>query len=103
MTTGLRHFRTTSGVNWDVWDVLPTDLERRFERPATPPAGVERRMREAFRVNLGPEMAKGWLIFASGSERRRLAPIPAGWNQLPDGELERLCDSAAPVSDREHQ
>lgn len=37
----------------------------------------------------------GWLSFDSGTETRRLAPIPENWTTLPDDELRRLCQQAA--------
>lgn len=36
----------------------------------------------------------GWLSFDSGSETRRLTPIPDGWAELPEDELRRLCAAA---------
>ena len=97
MTTALRQFTAGDGQVWEVWDVVPTNPERRFERPPTPPAGIERRVKPQFRVNLGKAMANGWLIFASGAVRRRLAPIPDGWQTKPDTELRTLLASAVPV------
>ena len=97
MTTALREFKDGDGSSWEVWDVVPTNPERRFQQPATPPGGVERRKKPQFRVNLGMAMANGWLIFASGARRRRLAPIPAGWSQMPDVELRRLLAEASEV------
>jgi hypothetical protein len=48
------------GVRWDVFEVLPGADSRSAER-----------MPAAFRA--------GWLCFQSPTERRRLAPIPLGW------------------------
>ncbi len=40
----------------------------------------------------------GWLLFVSeGDERRRLAPVPAGWASLSDVELEACCMRARQV------
>jgi hypothetical protein len=36
----------------------------------------------------------GWLVFMADTERRRLAPIPAGWADLDDSHLLRLLDEA---------
>ena len=76
----------------------PDQSERRFQRPPTPPGGVERRHKPEFRVNLGMQMVNGWLIFSSGSLRRRLAPVPEGWHERTDEELRALLASAVPVS-----
>jgi len=98
VTTALREFKDGEGQAWEVWDVVPTNHERRFQRPATPPTGVERRQKPEFRVNLGMQMVNGWLIFASGSLRRRLAPVPDHWHERTDDELRGLLASATPVS-----
>jgi len=94
----LRRFRDAGGVLWDAWSVVPENIERRFEAPAGPPHGVERRHRNERRVSLGPRLAHGWLTFQSRDERRRLAPIPPGWDQLSDADLARLCEHAERVS-----
>jgi hypothetical protein len=36
----------------------------------------------------------GWLSFDSGTETRRLAPIPDGWAEASEEELRRLCAMA---------
>lgn len=97
MTTALRQFIADDGQVWEVWDVVPTSPERRFEHPPTPPGGVERRKKPQFRVNLGKAMVNGWLIFACGTQRRRLAPIPEKWQVAPEAELRVLLASAVPV------
>ena len=44
------------------------------------------------------ELADGWLCFESGSEKRRVAPIPAGWEEFTGAQLETLCQSAGYIS-----
>ena len=44
--------------------------------------------------DLSPELADGWLSFDCGLDRRRLAPIPSGWESLDDEELAELCRRA---------
>jgi YD repeat-containing protein len=44
----------------------------------------------------GP-LREGWLVFQTEHERRRLAPIPHGWDRLPEHALLALCSQAAPV------
>jgi hypothetical protein len=41
----------------------------------------------------------GWLAFepVGGGEKRRLSPIPAGWERASDAELERMLDRAESV------
>ena len=44
-----------------------------------------------------PEFSGGWLLFSSGEERRRLAPLPPGWRQAPASQLRRWCADASPA------
>jgi hypothetical protein len=104
-----RTFQSSSGVAWHVWSVIPGgkgDGERRhgYDRRSPDPVlrynGPERRTapdRRANRLLLAPDLRFGWLTFESHTERRRLAPIPPGWDRLPDTALERLCSRAQPV------
>lgn len=73
-----REFMDAAGERWLVWDTRPTT-----------------------RVRLNPAFETGWLTFECGKQLRRLAPMPQGWESLPDHELERLCRSATPF-DRRH-
>jgi hypothetical protein len=40
----------------------------------------------------------GWLTFESGDEKRRLAPVPEGWERLRPQRLELLCRVAKPTT-----
>jgi hypothetical protein len=96
----LREFRDSRGNSWTAWDVPP----HRVYTPAR--AGRDRRKREASgslperraggdRRRGGPmELARGWVCFASGAEKRRLYPPPADWDARSDEELEALCAGA---------
>ena len=44
--------------------------------------------------SLTPQYRSGWLSFDSGTETRRLAPIPDDWATASDDELCRLCSLA---------
>ena len=68
-----RTFIDASGLTWEVFEV----------HRASQKAGA-----------VSPGLENGWLAFASGENKRRLAPIPAGWALAPDTELEALCESA---------
>ena len=68
------------GQRWEVWEV------RLGERGG--------------RRSVNPELAEGWLTFESMAEKRRLAPIPEGWEDLDDETLVRLLDSAVFVRER---
>ena len=106
----IRSFRAADGVTWQVWNVvpgLPDRLERRagYDRRSPEPVirytGPERRESSDRRRNspfVSPQFASGWLTFESPTEKRRLAPIPREWENLPDAELARLCGQAKPVA-----
>lgn len=72
-----RDFQDAAGVAWTVWDTYPS-------RPEL----------------MDVEWRGGWLTFQSGTTRRRLAPIPAGWTEAPPSRLELMC-KAAELSRRE--
>jgi hypothetical protein len=73
-----RTFTDSAGLTWDVFEV-----RRASQKPGAVSAGLEH----------------GWLAFASGEHKRRLAPFPASWESSSDAELEALCEAArqAPV------
>jgi hypothetical protein len=70
-----RLFDDARGVRWDVWAVFP---EGRPSQLSALPGSFQ----------------TGWLVFESATEKRRLSPIPTGWQLLPTEELERLCEQA---------
>ena len=75
----LREFTDRAGRAWSVWEMTPENMHRRS------------------RDALG-SFAEGWLCFESAlGEKRRLSPIPPGWEEVPDEELERLCLMASPA------
>ena len=69
-----REFTDKSARAWTVWAVHPT---------AGATAGR--------RATLEAEFAAGWLTCETAGEKRRIAPIPKGWESMPDAELEALC------------
>ena len=85
---------------WNAWDVIPAWGERRTtERRSRAPHGaarlIERRTRErrrapGLRIALPPRLARGWIAFEHSDERRRVAPIPPGWSDLPENGLREL-------------
>ena len=89
-----RSFRDDVGREWDVWDVVPTAVERRIARPAGRPATLERRRSHESRVVVPERLQKGWLAFQSGRERRRLTPIPKDWDEMTGEELAELLQQA---------
>jgi hypothetical protein len=78
--TTARHAFTDSGRTvWNVFDVYP----------ASDPSAVSR---------LAPSFQHGWLCFESAGEKRRLSPIPWGWDSLADHDLEELLGRAEVVA-----
>ena len=85
---------------WNAWEVIPAWGERRVaERRAhvegTGGRTIDRRLRERRRVSglriaLPPRLAHGWIAFECGDERRRVAPIPDGWDALSEAGLRDL-------------
>jgi hypothetical protein len=102
---GHRTFIDRDGVTWQVWDVYPQLAERRRVArripPSSLPAGArdqrsagDRRHRHEVRVSVREGYEHGWLAFDSVAGSRRVAPIPAHWDALPDDSLIALCGRA---------
>ena len=68
-----RTFTDSAGLTWEVFEV----------HRASQKAGA-----------VSPGLEQGWLAFASGENKRRLAPFPANWETSTDAELEVLCGAA---------
>jgi hypothetical protein len=71
-----RRFDDATGKRWDAFAVYPS--------AAT--------MGRA--VALPDPYVRGWLSFDSGTETRRLAPIPDGWREMSEAALLRLWEKA---------
>jgi len=89
-----RTFHDESGREWDVWEVVPTAVERRMSKVSKRAAAVERRKVQEVRVVVPDSLQRGWLAFQSGSERRRLAPIPGNWEAMTAQQLVGLLGRA---------
>jgi hypothetical protein len=59
---------------------------------------MERRVAVRGRGVVQPGYENGWLCFAAGGQRRRLAPIPADWEDCSERALEAHCARAALVT-----
>lgn len=93
----LREFQDERGAPWRVCDVVPSHVERRSgsDRRKQKRLGIpERRQRRQHRMIVAPRFRAGWLVFESAAERRRLGPVPAGWDRWPDEELRTLLRDA---------
>jgi hypothetical protein len=88
----LRGFTDSAGREWRVWDVFPT---RGGSTDPTAAALSHSSLKET-------AYAEGWLCFESGDQKRRLAPIPIGWQHCDLKVLEELCRNATPVRMRAH-
>ena len=113
-----RTFADHTGTPWEVWEVKPQWADRRsgvdrrqrgLDDAGVDPPVLEHRRGKDRRVGTGPRMPRltlgdgystGWLAFESPSERRRLSPIPADWDQLAEPVLADLCDKAKVVTMR---
>src|SRR5438309_8510173 len=84
-----REFKDGLGREWRVWDVRPDDLNPRTQD-------------ESYLAQL---YYTGWMVFEckAGDDKRRLYPIPKGWEELPDQELEVLLQKAEIVPPRKLQ
>lgn len=94
-----RTFIDSTGKRWEVWLVTPAAAERRrVDRRAGAAAAesssglTERRnapdrRKAPFRrtIAVASEYSQGWLCFESEGEKRRLTPVPPGWDEAgPD-------------------
>ena len=107
-----RTFLDARGKRWEVWLVTPAAAERRkVDRRATPAGGTEaftggperRKTPERRRVPfhrsaaVSSEYSEGWLCFESEGEKRRLAPVPAGWDEAGPDRLSTWLQAAKRV------
>ena len=74
-----RTFTDPGGTMWQAWSVVP---DEHSDWP------------EHARKHLPDSMANGWLCFESEREKRRLHPLPAGWENWSEEELLAFCNSA---------
>ncbi len=75
----MRQLRDDAGVEWMVYEVNPASSEWRS-------------------IDSLPEgYRRGWLCFESPTEKRRLTPLPSGWQTLTIEQLGSLLLSAALV------
>jgi len=66
---------------WDVWEVRTSAVGSR-------------------RIHVQPDLQEGWLAFQCGEQRRRLAPLPVGWDEMSDRALLGLMEKAAEIQPR---
>jgi hypothetical protein len=61
-------------------------------------SGLDRRTVSQRRITLSEGYGRGWLTFESLDEKRRLIPIPGGWDSATQEELRMLCAKAKLVA-----
>jgi hypothetical protein len=93
-----REFVDSRRIAWTVWHVTVTRSERRQratrrgeERSNSDRRHVESKPR---RLRIHPRLAAGWLCFECATEKRRLVPVPPGWQRMSERGLEELCARA---------
>ena len=76
----MRQLRDEAGVEWMVYAVNPVGANEWRSIESLP---------ESYR--------SGWLCFESATEKRRLTPLPPGWESLPVEKLTGLLGDAVLV------
>src|SRR5690242_1102364 len=96
-----RKIRDGDGKQWDVWEVYPAAVERRMSGEYPAPQRVDGPSvdRREFKVVVPSALQQGWLAFQSGTERRRLAPIPERWVDLDDEAIIALLSRANRIAE----
>lgn len=84
-----RDFTDEHGELWHVRAIRPESLDRRVadDPMLTVPTRTGIKVQD-------PAMMNGWLAFESPTQRRKLAPIPAGWHKMDERELRTLLSQA---------
>ena len=95
-----RTFRDRSKRTWEVFEVRPGPRERRAAPDQPAPRAEPRRQADETRWLIADELSEGWLAFYCDGERRRVYPIPEGWCELDERELQTLLERATPGSPR---
>jgi hypothetical protein len=83
-----RSIRDRDGRVWDIWETHP-DVA-----PSSSFGDEEDSMSIFVPITVPSGLSGGWLVFVSGTERRRLAPIPPNWEFFAASELRDLLDRA---------
>ena len=98
----LRGFVGDDGRDWQVWDTRPAILSPNVDasdaNSAGAPSPAARSADIADIARISKKREGGWLTFTTESERRRLSPIPIGWDSADDGTLRALLAVADRIS-----
>ena len=106
----LREFVDGEHRTWQVWDTVPKSASESaiFERSAQIMAQTKARELEGASADRAAAAAalrrftrgreRGWLTFMRGDDKRRLSPIPDGWEKFDDARLIALLQRAELVA-----
>ena len=84
----LRGFVGDDGQDWQVWDTRPTIPSPNVAASdANPPASSADTADFAL---ISKKREGGWLTFTTAHQRRRLSPIPDGWESADEATLRAL-------------
>ena len=106
-----RTFLDQQGKRWEVWLVTPAAAERRRADRRASQVAVEphpefadrrrapERRKSTFRrtITVASEYSDGWLCFEGEDEKRRLAPVPDGWEEAGPDRLSTWLQAAKRV------
>jgi hypothetical protein len=81
---------------WDVWEVVPTLVEKAAQSDRREPRTSGRHA--ALGLIVPEELKNGWLAFQCEERRKRVSPIPADWREMSDMELLNLLLRAPAVA-----
>ena len=94
----LRGFVGDDGKDWEVWDTRPAT--RSAGGAVAGPRSEEDSARTALNFSLvSAKREGGWLTFTAQHERRRLSPIPSGWETADEATLCSLLARADRIAD----
>ena len=90
---GFRTFHDADGIEWAAWEVRPADRQRQTPHVVE---GVDGLHASLNRPRRAVQMRESWLVFEASvsGEKRRVSPIPHGWDKAPDAELDAMRRSA---------
>jgi hypothetical protein len=81
---------------WDVWEVVPTLVEKANQSERREPRISGRQA--ALALIVPDELKNGWLAFQCEDRRKRVSPIPADWRDMSDLDLLNLLLRAPAVT-----
>ncbi len=93
----LREFADSSGNVWQAWDTHPQRIEhlKKGESAFTRFVATTAKREGTEPTTVREQYSEGWLTFKLASTRRRLAPIPDGWERAEDATLQRYLGLAS--------